>query len=58
MVTDEGIDVLDVLRQALDLIPRVSADDPVVPALADWCSLARNTIRDAARTALTVKEGL
>jgi hypothetical protein len=29
------------LRQALDLVPRVDDDDPMVPALLDWCRQAR-----------------
>lgn len=29
------------LRDALDLVPRISDDDPMAPALADWCRSAR-----------------
>lgn len=27
----------DLLIEALDLVPRIGDDDPMAPALADWC---------------------
>ena len=29
------------LEEALDLVPRISDDDPIAPALADWCRAVR-----------------
>ena len=33
----------DLLTEALDLVPRISGDDPMAPALADWCRKVRAT---------------
>jgi hypothetical protein len=33
------------LADALDLAPRMSDDDPIAPALADWCWRARAALR-------------
>lgn len=30
------VDVLGVIREGFDLVPRISDDDPMAPALADW----------------------
>ncbi|MFQ6309884.1 hypothetical protein ACLMLE_06495 [Lysobacter capsici] len=30
------MDVLAVIREGFDLVPRVSEDDPMAPALGDW----------------------
>lgn len=35
------------LREALDLVPRMSEDDPIAPALADWCYRARSMLKGA-----------
>jgi hypothetical protein len=32
------------LIEALDLLPRVSDDDPMAPALAEWCRRAREVV--------------
>lgn len=29
------------LTEALDLVPRISEDDPMAPALAEWCRSVR-----------------
>ena len=34
----------DLLIEALDLVPRISEDDPIAPALAEWCRKARAAI--------------
>lgn len=31
----------ELIAEALDLIPRMSEDDPIAPALAEWCAKAR-----------------
>lgn len=36
------------LVEALDLVPRMSDDDPIAPALADWCHKVRAAIAEAA----------
>lgn len=33
------------VTSALDLIPRISEDDPAAPALASWCALARIALK-------------
>jgi hypothetical protein len=35
------------VREALDLVPRMSDDDPIAPALAAWCTRARGLVRGA-----------
>ena len=37
----------DLLIEALDLVPRMSDDDPIAPALAEWCRKARTVIAKA-----------
>lgn len=32
------------LREALDLVPRVDDDDPMVPALLEWCRRVRDVL--------------
>lgn len=32
------------LEEALDLVPRMNDDDPIAPALADWCARVRSTL--------------
>lgn len=44
-----GVDVLAVIRDGFDLVPRVSEDDPMAPALADWMrqlSRAQNVVAE------------
>lgn len=38
-------EITELLDDALDLIPRMSDDDPIAPALADWCKKARALVR-------------
>jgi hypothetical protein len=35
------------LVEALDLVPRISDDDPMAPALAEWCKRVRIIIAKA-----------
>jgi hypothetical protein len=35
------------LVEALDLVPRISEDDPITPALAEWCRRVRAVIQKA-----------
>jgi hypothetical protein len=37
------------LTEALDLVPRISDDDPMAPALAEWCGKVRAALRAADR---------
>ena len=40
---DELVSLID---EARDLCPRMSDDDPIAPALADWCRRARAALKD------------
>ena len=44
------------LRDALDLVPRISGDDPMAPALADWCRQARAALRAAVQPEAALDE--
>lgn len=35
------------LLEALDLVPRMSDDDPMAPALADWCGRVRAALSES-----------
>lgn len=37
-------DMHALLTEALDLIPRMSEDDPVAPALAEWCGKVKEVL--------------
>lgn len=37
----------ELLVEALDLVPRMRDDDPIAPALADWCRKVRAAIAEA-----------
>lgn len=41
----ESLPLRALLVEALDLVPRISDDDPMAPALADWCRKVRATIQ-------------
>lgn len=38
---------IGLLHDALDLVPRVSDDDPMVPALREWCASVRAALPTA-----------
>jgi len=40
-------DLLELLLEALDLVPRMSDDDPMAPALADWCGRVRAALSES-----------
>lgn len=40
-------DLLAALEEALDLVPRMSDNDPIAPALAEWCGNAREVLKKA-----------
>ena len=35
------------LTEALDLVPRISGDDPMAPALAEWCRKVRTSVQES-----------
>lgn len=37
----------NLLNEALDLVPRMSEDDPIAPALAEWCQRVRAVVAKA-----------
>lgn len=37
----------NLLTEALDLVPRMSEDDPIAPALAEWCQRVRTVVAKA-----------
>lgn len=44
---EEGAPAMrELLSEALDLVPRISDDDPMAPALADWCHRASATLHE------------
>lgn len=50
-----GVVTDDLIDRALDLLPRVNDDDPIAPALAEWCDDAKRILA-AADTAKCVTD--